>query len=195
MPGSKNISKVRLADFDPSDGLDRGAGKVKESLWYMVKVLFFLTALPIPQAFKAVLLSWFGAKIGHGITIKPRVNIHFPWKLELGDNSWIGEEVFILNFEQIKIGNNVCISQRAFLCGGNHDYRDPAFKYKNGPILIQDGAWVGANCFVGPNVTIGADSVITAGSVVTSSIGPNGIYKGNPAERVKNRWDDQHVNC
>jgi len=190
MPESEYISKVRLSGFDPTVGLQRGVSRFKESMWYIVKVLFFLTAFPVPQSIKAMFLSWFGAKVGKGILIKPRVNIHMPWKLELGDYSWIGEEVFILNFEPVKIGKNVCISQRAFLCGGNHDYRDPAFKYRNGPISIDDGAWIGANCFVGPNVTVGADTVVAAGSVVTSNLIANSVYKGNPAGWIKSRWDD-----
>jgi len=77
-----------------------------------------------------------------------------------------------------------------FLCGGNHDYRDPVFKYRNGPITIHDGAWIGANCFIGPDVTIGTDAVVGAGSVVTTNLNSNSIYKGNPAHWVKNRWDD-----
>jgi len=189
MPNPKYISKVQLKDFDSSKGLDRGVSKTKESLWYVVKMMIFLTAVPFPQRIKAMLLTWFGAKIGSSVIIKPRVNIHMPWKLEIGDHSWIGEEVFILNFEPVKIGKNACISQRAFLCGGNHDYRDPAFKYRNGPITIGDGAWIGANCFVGPDVNIEADVVVIAGSVVTSNLTSNSIYKGNPACRVKSRWD------
>lgn len=188
MPNDEYISNVKLNKFDPSNGLDRGAPRLKEAMWHLVKMVFFLTAFPIPQKIKSVLLTWFGAKIGKGLVIKPRVNIHMPWKLEIGDYSWIGEEVFILNFEQVKIGKNVCLSQRAFLCGGNHDYRDPAFKYRNGPITIQDGAWVGANCFIGPNVRIGIDTVVGAGSVVTSDLSSNSIYKGNPVRWVKNRW-------
>lgn len=184
-----SASKVSLRDFNPRKGLDRGAGTLKEGIWYIAKLLFFLTPLPFPQKFKAFILRAFGAKVGNGVIIKPRVNIHFPWKFELGDFSWIGEEVFILNFEKIQIGQNVCISQRAFLCGGNHDYLDPTFSYRNGPITIEDGVWLGAGCFVGPNVTIGIDSVITAGSVVSSSLGGNGIFRGNPAIFVKDRWE------
>lgn len=189
MPNDEYVSRVTLNRFDPSKGLDRGVSGLKEAIWYIVKMVFFLTAFPVPQKLKAILLTWFGAKVGKGVIIKPRVNIHMPWKLEIGDYSWIGEEVFILNFEYVKIGKNVCISQRAFLCGGNHDYRDPAFQYRNGPITLQDGAWLGANCFVSPNVTIGADTVVSAGSVVTKNINPNSIYNGNPAVWVKNRWD------
>ncbi|MDT3404796.1 WcaF family extracellular polysaccharide biosynthesis acetyltransferase [Mucilaginibacter terrae] len=180
-------SRVRLGDFNTA-GFNRGAGKLKEISWYLIKMVFFLSAFPFPSSIKTTLLKLFGAKIGSGVNIKPRVNIHFPWKLEIGNDVWIGEEVFILNFEKTVIGNNACISQRAFLCGGNHDFKQPSMPYRNGPITLMDGAWVGASCFVGPGVTIGTDSVITAGSIVTGSIEANGIYRGNPAVFIKNRW-------
>ncbi|WPP52894.1 WcaF family extracellular polysaccharide biosynthesis acetyltransferase [Catalinimonas niigatensis] len=184
----KFTSKVRLKDFDDSVGLDRGAGKLKEICWYLVKVSFFLSALPYPSSLKVLLLRLFGARVGEGVVIKPRVNIHFPWKLKIGSHVWIGEEVYILNFENIIIGNNVALSQRSFLCGGNHDYRFASMPYRNGPIILEDGCWIGACCFVGPDVTVGTDTVISAGSVVTSSLRENRICKGNPATPVKIRW-------
>lgn len=185
----ENIStRVRLKNFDPNTNFERGASKIKMICWYLIKIIFFLTAFPFPNSLKKFLLKLFGAKIGKGVIIKPRVNIHLPWKLEIGDDVWIGEEVFILNFDKTTIGNNACISQRAFLCGGNHNYLDPAMPYRNGPINIQDGAWVGACCFIGPNITVGVDAIVTAGSIVTTNLPANGIYKGNPANFVKNRW-------
>lgn len=181
-------SKVRLNEFDPTIGLDRGAGKLKEISWYLVKMIFFLTAFPFPGYVKIFLLRGFGAKVGENVIIKPRVNIHFPWKLEIGNNAWIGEEVFILNFEKLIIGNNVCISQRAFLCGGNHDFRNPSMPFRNGPITLQDGCWIGANCFIGPNVTVGVDSVVTVGSVITSNVEENLICKYCTPNFKKIRW-------
>lgn len=181
-------SKVRLDLFDSNIGLDRGASKLKEILWYFIKIIFFLSAVPYPSKFKVIILRFFGAKIGVGLVLKPRVNIHFPWKLIIGDNVWIGEEAFLLNFEKLTIGNNVCISQRAFLCGGNHDYRKVEMPYRNGPITLEQGSWVGANVFVGPNVIIRTNSIITAGSVITQTSEKNGIYRGNPAQLIKNRW-------
>jgi len=76
------------------------------------------------------------------------------------------------------------------LCGGNHDFNTASMPYRNGPITLQDGSWVGAGCFVGPGVAVGYDSVITAGSVLTASVAGNGIYRGNPAVFIKNRWKD-----
>jgi putative colanic acid biosynthesis acetyltransferase WcaF len=181
-------SKVNLAGFNPKIGLDRGTGKVKEISWYFIKMIFFLSAFPYPNSFKKMLLKVFGAQVGNDVVIKPRVNIHFPWKLTIGNNVWIGEEVFLLNFEALTIGDNVCISQRAFLCGGNHDFRLPEMPYRNGPITLMAGSWIGAMVFIAPGVTVGTDSVITAGSVVTSTVESNGIYKGNPLIYIKPRW-------
>ena len=183
-----STSKVALNDFDASVGLDRGVSRLKELCWYLIKVVFFLSALPYPSGFKAKLLRLFGAKIGTGVVIKPRVNIHFPWKLELGDHVWIGEEAFLLNFEKFIIGDNVCISQRSFLCGGNHDYRQPEMPYRNGPITLKDGAWVGACCFIGPNVTIGSDTVITVGSVILSDQEENLVVTSPITSKTKKRW-------
>jgi putative colanic acid biosynthesis acetyltransferase WcaF len=185
---TSTISKVKLSDFNPKQGLNRRSGKIKEIIWYLVKIFFFLSAFPFPTRFKVAILKFFGAIIGEGVVIKPRVNIHFPWKLIVGNNVWIGEEAFLLNFEMLLIGDNVCISQRAFLCGGNHDYKTMSMPYRNGPITLEDGSWVGACCFVGPGVIIGVDSVITAQSVVTKTIPANCIYGGNPIKFLKKRW-------
>jgi len=182
------MSKVDLSIFNPQDGLDRGKSKFVEICWYLIKIIFFLSAIPWPNLVKRWILSFFGAQIGKGVIIKPRVNIHFPWKLIIGDYSWIGEEVFILNFEPVIIGDNCCVSQRTFLCGGNHDYKDQSFKYRNGPITIEDGAWVGAQTFIAPNVIIGKEAVITAGSIVYSSLPELKVCSGNPCKVIKDRY-------
>ncbi len=183
-----NETRVRLDQFNASKNLNRGAGKLKEACWYLCKCAFFLSPFPFPSAFKCWLLRLFGARVGIGVVIKPRVNIHMPWKLEIGNHCWLGEEVFILNLDTISIGNQVCISQRAFICAGNHDFRDPAFSYRNGPIILRDGVWIGACCFVAPGVEIGTDTVVTAGGYVTTSLEGNGVYQGNPAKFLKPRW-------
>jgi putative colanic acid biosynthesis acetyltransferase WcaF len=181
-------SRVSLSNFDSKKGLNRGVSKSTEIIWYLVKIIFFLSAIPYPSSFKVLILRLFGAEIGIGLVIKPRVNIHFPWKLIVGNHVWIGEEAFLLNFEFLSIGNNVCISQRTFLCGGNHDYKISSMPYRNGPITLKDGCWIGANSFIGPNVIVGTDTVVSAGSIVTQSLAENGIYRGNPAQLIKNRW-------
>jgi putative colanic acid biosynthesis acetyltransferase WcaF len=182
------MQRVKLELFDAKVNFELGRSRLVFAIWYLCKVLFFQTALPWPIWLKICLLRSFGCKMGKGCVIKPRVSIHLPWKLEIGNNCWIGEEALILNFEKIVIESNVCISQRVFLCGGNHDYRDPAMSYRNGPIHVEEGAWIGAGSFVGPNIVIGQNAVITAGSVVRQDQPANMICSGNPCKPEKSRW-------
>jgi putative colanic acid biosynthesis acetyltransferase WcaF len=183
-------TRVRNDLFNPHQGLDRGCSRPVEAVWYLLKCLLFVTPLPIPSPLKVGVLRWFGASIGRNVVIKPRVNICFPWKLSIGDYTWIGEEVFILNFEPVNIGSHCCISQRAFLCTGNHDYRQPDMPYRNRPIIIEDGVWVGAQVFVSPGVTIGTEAVIRAGSVVTKNQPQKMVCGGNPCAEIKDRWSE-----
>jgi putative colanic acid biosynthesis acetyltransferase WcaF len=147
----------------------------------------FAPAVPLPSAVRVFWLRLFGAKVGSGVCIRSRVNIHFPWRLEIGDHVWLGEECWILNLAPVVIESNVCISQRAFLCTGNHDYKSPTFDLITKPINIEHGAWIGAGTFVGPGVRVGNHAVLTAGSVATVDLQPFGIYRGHPAIRIKER--------
>lgn len=169
---------------------DRGAGPLKEAIWLITRLFLFRLCPFSFSALKRGVLRAFGAHIGRGVVFKPQVTITFPWKLTIGDYVWLGEECWLLNLERIVIGNNVCISQRAFLCTGSHNYKSPAFDLIVKPITVEDGAWLGAGCWVGPGVTVGSHAVLTAGSVATKKLEPWGIYQGNPAVLVKQRVID-----
>ena len=179
---------VRLDQFDPSVGFNSKRSKLIFILWYFVKCFFFLTPFPWPSSLKASLLRAFGARVGSGLVLKPRVNIHFPWNLVIGDHVWIGEEVFILNFCTVTLGSHVCVSQQVFLCTGNHDFRDPSFLYKNQPITLETGVWLQARVFVSPGTLVGSQTVVTSSSLVKGVNPGNLILAGNPAIPVSVRW-------
>jgi len=164
-----------------------GASKLRQICWYFVNVLFFINPLNPVSGLKVFLLRLFGAKIGRGVVIKPGVNIKYPWKLAVGDHSWIGEKVWIDNLAEVRIGSNVCLSQECMLLTGNHNYTLSTFDLMVKPILVGDGAWVGAKAVVCPGVSLGGHSVLTVASVMTKDAEPNGIYQGNPAVKVKDR--------
>ena len=187
---ARESTRVRNDLFDPNRGSIRGKPPWFEAFWYFVKCIFFLNPVPWPASLKRGVLRLFGADIGRGVNIKPRVNIHFPWKLSIGEHSWIGEEVFILNFEPVVIGAHTCISQRSFICTGNHDYSSAEFSYRNAPITIRDGAWIGAQCFVAAGVCVGTEAVALAGSVVTKDLPDAMVCSGNPCVPVRHRWKD-----
>ena len=183
-------SRIDISLFDPRTTYDRGRPLAVELLWYFLKMVFFLSAFPWPARFRSIILSTFGATLCRNVYIKPRVNIHFPWRISIGDNTLIGEGVEIYNFAPVIIGANCCLSQRAFVCAANHDFRDPAMGYRHAPVTICDGAWIGACSFVGPGTLVGVDVVVTAGSVVTKDLPHGMVCSGNPCLPVKPRWKD-----
>ncbi|MGC3988629.1 MAG: WcaF family extracellular polysaccharide biosynthesis acetyltransferase [Chthoniobacteraceae bacterium] len=175
------MSSYSVRDFD------RGAPKWLEVGWVVVKNLIFLSSWPWPSALKVALLRAFGAKVGTGVVIRSRVNITFPWRVTIGNHVWIGDEVFILSLAPVTIGSNVCISQRAFLCAGSHDFRKPGFDLMTQPITIGDECWVASQVFVAAGVEIGARTVVGAGGVVVKSLPPGVFAGGNPAKVVRTR--------
>ena len=156
-------------------------------LWYLCSAIFFNSNALLPYSTKRSLLRLFGAKIGIGVVVKPHVQIKYPWKLSVGDYSWIGEYVWIDNLDLVQVGSSVCLSQGTLILSGNHDYNSALFDLKLKPIEIGDGAWVGAKSVVTQGVKIGSHAVLAVGSVASSDLEEFGIYRGNPAEFVKRR--------
>ena len=179
--------RVRLDQFDSKLGLDRGMPRWLEMVWYLVKMFFFLSAFPWPSSLKRRLLIFFGAKIGCGFVIRPRVNIHMPWKLIVGDHCWIGEDCEFLNLETITMQDHVAIAHRVYLATGNHDYKNHTMPFRNAPITIESGTWVASCVFIGPGVKIAQHCVIGAGSVVTKSVPEWSVVAGNPASVIRRR--------
>ena len=143
--------------------------KFKAGVWRIVN-LSILNSILCPNFLKLLILRIAGAKIGTKVIIRRSVRIHFPWNLEIGDDCWIGEEVWLINHEKISIGSNVCISQRSIICSGGHDYRSVSLEYSHKPIEIKDGAWVCLDAKVLPGVTIGECSVVAAGEIARKSV-------------------------
>ena len=174
-----------LSRYDNSD-FDRGAPSWKEALWWLARGQFFQTFLPWPSSCAWRCCAAFGARVGDGVVIRANVNISFPWRLTIGNHVWIGEDVGILSLAEVVIEDNVCISQRAYLCTGSHDYRRETFPLVTRPITVRAGSWVAAAAFIAPGVEIGAGSVVAAGSVVNASVPPGSVVRGNPATVIKN---------
>ena len=104
------------------------------------------------------------------MVIRRGVRIHFPWNLTIGDDCWIGEEVWLINHAQITIESNVCLSQRSIVCSGGHNYRSATLEYAHKPITIKAGSWICLDVKVLPGVTIGECSVVSAGQVARKSV-------------------------
>ncbi|MCJ1706806.1 acetyltransferase [Microbacterium sp. VKM Ac-2923] len=159
----------------------------KVYLWAICELIFVTNPWQISSAVRISVLRAFGARIGQGVIFRPRTRVKFPWKLHVGDRSWIGEGVWFHNQDDIHIGHDVVVSQETFVTAGSHAHRrDMALITR--PVHIEDGAWVTSRCVILGGARIGRNCVITPLSVVDGRPVPAGeIWGGNPLAYVADR--------
>jgi len=156
-------------------------------LWRIVNYFLFKLSPDTMFSFRNFLLRLFGAKIGKNVMIRSSAEIHYPWKLEIGDYSWIGYNSKIYNLGKIIIGNNVAIAHDVYLCNGSHDITKESFDIITAKITICDEVWIANDVFVGPNVTINNGCVIASRSSVYKDMPGGYVCKGNPCVPYKRR--------
>ncbi len=176
-----DLSTYNNAPFHP------GGNAIKRMTWYYFNAVFLKSGLLPFSILKVLLLRTFGAKIGNGVTIKPGVNVKYPWNLTIGDHTWIGENVWIDCLVPVTIGSNVCISQGALILTGSHNYKKVSFNLITSNVVLEDGVWVGAKAVINAGVVAASHAVLTSGSVATKSMEAYAIYQGNPAVKTRIR--------
>jgi putative colanic acid biosynthesis acetyltransferase WcaF len=176
---------LKLAEFN-NEGFDRGRSRLVEACWRLVEGVVFNSWLP-GSGWRVWLLRLFGATVGQGVIIKPHVRVKFPWKLRIGDHSWVGESVWIDNLATVTIGSNCCISQGAYLCTGSHRWDKEKFDLETKSIVIEDQCWVGAMARIAPGVLMREGAVLTLGAVAVSALDAGHVHRGDPARPVKAR--------
>ena len=161
----------RLAQFSAAIGYDKGRNMAWQAGWFAVQNLIF-GAWWCPTRLRPKLLRMFGADVGTNVFIRHRVRVLWPWKLSIGSDSWIGEDVWLLSLEPIVVGSDVCLSQGVFLCTGGHDRRSADFRYDNGRISIGDGVWVATQALILRGVSVGTGSVVGARALISRDVTP-----------------------
>jgi putative colanic acid biosynthesis acetyltransferase WcaF len=184
IPAALNLSAPPLVDLRRYDQswFDRGRPGWYILLWWLVQAVVFPLTPHSAHAIRVRVLRLFGAKLGQGVSIRPTARFTYPWKVTIGDYSWIGDDVVLYSLDQITIGAHCVISQKTYLCTGSHDIHDPAFGLQTAPIAIGNGAWVATDCFVAPGVEIGANAVVGARSTVLKSLPNQQVCWGSPCQ-------------
>jgi putative colanic acid biosynthesis acetyltransferase WcaF len=176
-----DLSKAGPGDFE------RTRSRSFEALWMVVEFLLISNPLQVSSTLRVWALRLFGASIGTNVIMRPRLRVKFPWNLQIGDNCWIGEGVWIHNQGLVTIEDNAIVSQEAFITTGSHDiYRSMDLIIK--PVVIRPGGWVTSRCIVLQGAEVGHNTVVTPGSVVRGFLLPNRVYGGNPAVFIRERW-------
>ena len=156
-------------------------------LWWLVQATAFRWSPQVLYGWRRFLLRLFGAKIGHGVIVRPTAEITYPWKLTIGDWSWIGDYATLYTLGPIDIGDNACVSQHCYLAAAYHDYTRPSFDMVAARIVVEPEAWLATRVFVAPGVTVGRGAVVGAGSVVLKDVPAGMVAAGNPAKVLRPR--------
>lgn len=168
----------------PSFSLRNRIGRV---VWNLIAFIFFKTTPKPFHSWRSFLLRLFGAKVGKGVHVYPKVKIWAPWNLELLDECGIANDVTLYSQGKITVGHRAVISQGSNICAGTHDYTKAGFPLITAPIIIGNFAWVAAEAFIHPGVTIGEGCVIGARSVVTKNMPAWMVCAGHPCKEIKQR--------
>lgn len=156
-------------------------------LWAVVELLLVTNPWQISSKLRVQVLRAFGADIGSHVVFRPRTRVKFPWKLQIGSRSWIGEGAWFHNQDAIVIGADAVISQEVFLTTGSHAHRrDMALITR--PIVIEDGAWVTSRCIVLGGTTMGRSSLARPMTVVSGNVPGNAIVSGPDCGIVGSRF-------
>ena len=183
---SPNQPYQDLSTFRMPDGF-RGRSGILVQAWWLVQWFIFRPSPQVLYGFRRFLLRLFGAQIGTHVLVRPTAWITYPWKLSIGDYSWIGDEVVLYSLGEIHVGAHTVISQRSYLCAGTHDYTRPSFDISATPIHIGDQVWIASDVFVAPGVSIGDGAVIGARSSVFHDLPEGMVCVGSPAQPLKPR--------
>lgn len=165
----------------------RGRSSFGVQLWWLVQSTLFAWSPQFLYGWRRFLLGLFGARIGRNVLIRPTVRVTYPWKIYIGDYSWIGDDVVLYSLGEIIIGRHTVISQKSYICTGSHDYTSPSFNIYSEPVQIGNEVWIATDVFVAPGVRVGDGSVVGARSSVLHDLPPGKICYGNPAEPIKDR--------
>lgn len=164
----------------------RARSRVTETVWIGVEWLLVTGALQPSSRLRAAALRLFGAEIGQGVILRPRIRVKCPWNLRIGDRSWIGEGVWIHNQGRVTIGADSVVSQETFISTGSHDVRG-TMDLTVTPVEVGSGVWITSRCIVLPGSLVEDDVVVTPGSVVRGRLLAGGLYGGNPAALLRMR--------
>lgn len=161
--------------------------RIGRALWNVVNVLFFQYSPKLFFSWRSFLLRSFGAVVGKGVHIYPKVKIWAPWNLVLGDQCGVANGVILYSQGKITIGKKAVISQGAHICAGTHDYTRKGFPLITMPIIIGDDVWVAADAFIHPGIIVGDGCVIGARAVVNKNMPPWMVCAGHPCKPIKKR--------
>lgn len=158
-------------------------------VWWLVQASLFGLSPQFMYGWRRWLLRAFGARVGKNVLISSTARITYPWKVSIGDYTWINDHVVLYSLGEIEIGNNVVVSQQSYICAASHNYAASNFDIFASKVHIEDQAWLATDVFVAPGVTIGKGVVVGSRGSVFHDLPAMMVCVGSPAKPIHQRVD------
>lgn len=149
-------------------------------------ILIWVGLVP-SHLFRLLLYRMAGIRIGKGSRIHTGARFFYPANIKIGQDSIIGNDVFLDGRATINIGNHVDIASEVMIYNSEHDINSEDFHATTGSVTIEDYVFIGPRVIILPNVRIGKGAVVAAGAVVTKDIDEYSIAGGVPAQIIGER--------
>jgi maltose O-acetyltransferase len=139
------------------------------------------------HAFRNFIYRLAGIKLGKGSTLHMWARFYQPKNIFIGDDSIIGDHIFLDGRDKLIIGNHVDIASQVLIYNSEHDVHSPDFKAIELPVIIEDYVFIGPRAIIMPGVKIGKGAIIAGGAVVTKDVAEFSIMGGVPAKIIGQR--------
>lgn len=150
-------------------------------------LLLTITGYIPSHIFRKAVYDFYGIKIGKKSYIHMGARFNEPWRVEIGEGTIIGNDVFLDGRAKLVIGNHVDMASEVLIYNAEHDLKSHGFEAIQEPVEIGDYVFVGPRVIILPGVKIGRGAVIAAGAVVTKDVPDYAIFGGVPAKFIAER--------
>jgi acetyltransferase-like isoleucine patch superfamily enzyme len=144
----------------------------------------FNLALPYSQEWFDLMKDLFYNQIGENSLVMNPLTVVVPKNVTIGKDATVMNGALMMAAGGITIEDKVIIAAHSKLISNNHDPYDRAVLTCK-PILIKEGAWIGAAATILPGVTVGRYAIVGSDSVVTKDVPDYAVVVGNPAKIIK----------
>ena len=144
----------------------------------------FNLAVPLSEEYFSLMRELFYNQIGENSIVYNQLTVVRPKNVKIGKNVTVMNGALMMSAGGITLEDNVLIAANVQLISNNHDPYD-RYVITCKPILIKEGAWVGAGATILPGVTVGKHAIIGANSVVSKDIPDYAVAVGCPAKVIK----------
>lgn len=151
----------------------------------MMQQIFRLNhTMPMTPEYTDALKDLFGNRLGEGSHVAAPIAGAALDKVKIGRNVYVNTNALMMARGGITIEDDVQIAANVQLISNNHDEYDRQILTCR-PVLIKEGAWIGAGATILPGVCVGKHAIVGAMSVVTKDVPDFAVVVGSPARVVK----------